>query len=189
MIALVPHAPAGLDDRLAVAACARRPRADVLRLEFRLAGALAAVRIPPPEPPRIAPDLWRHTCLEAFVGHAGAPAYCEVNLSPSGAWAVRAFRTYRDGVVLDDPALAPALTVAWEGGDLQIEATLSLAAAPTPPADAAWCLGLAAVVEDHTGALSYWALGHPRPRPDFHDRAGWTQRLEAPAAACEGGRS
>ena len=29
-----------------------------------------------------------------------------------------------------------------------------------------------AVVEDHEGQLSYWALCHPVERPDFHDAAG-----------------
>ena len=44
--------------------------------------------------------------------------------------------------------------------------------------DAAWLaslqspaalrLGLAAVIEDRAGVLSYWALKHPVEKPDFH---------------------
>ena len=35
------------------------------------------------------------------------------------------------------------------------------------------------------GTLSYWALGHPAARPDFHDRRGFLLRL-APASPTGG---
>jgi hypothetical protein len=38
-------------------------------------------------------------------------------------------------------------------------------------------LGLTAVVEDHSGRMSYWALRHPAEKPDFHDAGGFVARL------------
>jgi len=31
-----------------------------------------------------------------------------------------------------------------------------------------WLAGLSAVIEEPTGAISYWALAHPSDKPDFH---------------------
>lgn len=36
------------------------------------------------------------------------------------------------------------------------------------PADAPWRLGLSAVIEETSGAKSYWALAHAPGKPDFH---------------------
>ena len=41
-------------------------------------------------------------------------------------------------------------------------------------------IGLSAVIEDTAGSLSYWALHHPRSKPDFHHRGGFILRLTAP---------
>jgi hypothetical protein len=41
--------------------------------------------------------------------------------------------------------------------------------------------GFTAVLELEDGSLSYWALHHPKPQPDFHDRGGWT--VEWPPSA------
>jgi hypothetical protein len=38
-------------------------------------------------------------------------------------------------------------------------------------------IGLCAVIEEKSGALSYWALRHPRRKPDFHDRRGFVLEL------------
>jgi hypothetical protein len=38
-------------------------------------------------------------------------------------------------------------------------------------------LALAAVIEDGNGRLSYWALGHPQGKPDFHHPDGFTLEL------------
>src|SRR5262245_54711727 len=46
---------------------ASRAADGVFHLAFTLDGDLSRLRIPPPAPPRVAHDLWRHTCFEAFV--------------------------------------------------------------------------------------------------------------------------
>ena len=68
---------------------------------------------------------------------------------------------------------APHLTCRRDTHTLTLEALL-----PLPPSSGPLRLGLSAVIETTDGALSYWALAHPAPRPDFHQRAGWTLRLE-----------
>src|SRR5215469_6591442 len=70
---------------------------DELRISYRLEGDLGRIRLPAPRAPRIASDLWRHTCFEAFIAVEGQPAYHEFNFSPSGEWAVFAFSGYREG--------------------------------------------------------------------------------------------
>jgi hypothetical protein len=111
--------------------------------------------------------LWRHTCVEAFLMAGGGPAYHELNFSPSGAWAAYAFRGYRDGGALD-AELEPAVVVRHERDRLQVDAVVPVACVPQAGSGTALRLGLAAVLEDADGSLSYWALRHPGERPDFH---------------------
>jgi len=42
-----------------------------------------------------------------------------------------------------------------------------------------WRLGLAAVIEETNGRMSYWALKHPLGKADFHQTDGFA--LELPA--------
>ena len=65
-------------------------------------------------------------------------------------------------------------------------ATATLAATLAMPAladVAVWRVGLTTVVEDASGAKSFWALSHPRDEPDFHNQAGFAARLAAPGRA------
>lgn len=39
-------------------------------------------------------------------------------------------------------------------------------------------MGLSAVMEDCSGALSHWSLHHPSSLPDFHHREGFIAVLE-----------
>ena len=165
-----------------IVACVRRSPAEMLALQFSLDGELGALRIPAPRPPRSVGGLWQHTCFEVFVAGDGE-GYHEYNFSPSSEWAAHAFRRYREGGLLSDEALAPSIVVRTEPGGLHLEATVPLdRLAPSYPT-APLRLGLAAVIEDASGALSYWALRHPPGRPDFHHADGLALRLETPGDA------
>ena len=75
-----------------------------------------------------------------------------------------------------DLARPPTIAVARETGELRVTADVELSAlrqAPWP-----WRVGLCAVVAETGGACSYWALRHPGPKPDFHEAAGFTVRIE-----------
>ena len=49
------------------------------------------------------------------------------------------------------------------------------------PERSPWQLALTAVIEDTTGALSYWALAHPSGAPDFHHPDCFVLELPEPA--------
>jgi hypothetical protein len=146
-----------------------------LVLRFVLTAELAQLRIAPPARPRAADELWRHTCFETFVAGDGA-AYHEFNFSPSGEWAAYAFRGYRErGGAL--PQVDPRIAVHSGEGQLELEATIALELLPASAGPLR--LGLCAVIEDRSGALSYWALRHAAGRPDFHHRQGFVAKLES----------
>jgi hypothetical protein len=135
-----------------------------LQLFYRLAGDLARLRIPKPGEPLNTDGLWRHTCLEAFIGSRGTPAYREFNFSPSGAWAAYAFAGYREGMT---PLEMPLPGIALQLSEHALELAVRLPAEALPVASPRR-LGLSAVIETVDAVLSYWALRHAAERPDFH---------------------
>lgn len=167
-----------------VAARAERTADGLLRLAFTLEGTLARLVLPAPAAVRVAHDLWRHTCFEAFVAAENAAAYHELNLAPSGAWGAFAFHAYRAGGPLADPALAPRIAVRTAGDTLTLDAAVRLERLSPAYRGAVLRLGLAAVVEEVGGACSYWALHHPPGPPDFHHGDAFRVRLEPPGTAC-----
>jgi hypothetical protein len=139
-----------------------------LTVTYILAGDLDRVRIPTPQPLRIADRLWEHTCCEIFIRCEDLPAYHEFNFAPSGEWAAYAFVRYREGAPLIDEALHPHVTVRSAGGKLELDAVIRLDRLSPMHAHARLSLALSAVVEDSDGRLSYWALAHRPGKPDFH---------------------
>ena len=55
-------------------------------------------------------------------------------------------------------------------------ATRSFAASTSTEA-AKLRVALCVVIEELDGALSYWALAHPAPRPDFHHPDGFALEI------------
>lgn len=162
----------------------RRHGTGLLGIDYQLRADLGpqptAVLLPPPAAvPSRRDGLWQHTCLEAFVAVADQPAYWEFNLAPSGDWALYRFTGYRSGqhapaaAALPFPAPPFTVTRRRDGLRLSLHAPLpaELAAAPH------LAIGISAVLEQRHGQLSYWALHHPAPQPDFHRREGFSLRL------------
>src|SRR6266849_8342869 len=89
----------------------RRSAGAELQMTFRLDGDIPRIQVPLPGVPRIATELWRHTCFEAFIAMEGQAAYHEFNFAPSRAWTVYAMRGYRDGAPLADVTKRPHITV------------------------------------------------------------------------------
>lgn len=160
--------------------------ADRLRLRFRLTAEPAHAWRMPPETgaPARRDRLWEHTCVEAFLAPQDAAAYWEINLTPGGDWNVYRFDGPRTGMREEPRVRAPRMERAADTGPTTVAlvATLDLAGLPELAA-ASLCVGLAAVVEAADGSLAHWALRHPGPRPDFHDRATFVVRLPAAAEA------
>jgi hypothetical protein len=184
--ALHPHPATALPPDCSLHASARWLGADCLALRYELTGALQAMRLPATVAQRSRRDgLWHNSCFELFMRAPGQHAYLEANFSPSGHWAAWVFRDYRSDPVAIDIAPPRITVLRRDDAALVLEAELDFAApllgrlAPGAhdASQQAWRLGFAAVLESQQGALSYWALAHPRERPDFHDAGGHMHAL------------
>jgi hypothetical protein len=146
---------------------ATRPRPGHLVLRYMVSGKIAELRLPPLTASTRTDELWRHTCFEAFIRPPTGEAYYEFNVAPSTQWAVYSFNGYRNGMRITDEVGAPFIET-QPGADFYVlQASLDLERAHLPK-DAIWRLGLSAVIEEQSSALSYWALSHPPGRADFH---------------------
>jgi hypothetical protein len=145
-----------------------RTQANDLSLAYTLTGDITRLRLPPVGPWRPGDGLWQHTCFEAFISVKGNEAYYEFNFAPSGEWAVYAFRRYRDITPFHDGGIAPELAVRRTNESLELETVIPVGRLPDIQTGSGLRVGLSAVVEDQAGPLSYWALKHPRGKPDFH---------------------
>jgi hypothetical protein len=119
-------------------------------------------------------ELWRHTCFEAFLRAKDGTAYYELNVSPSTEWALYSFKSCRKGMAPVAGATPPEVRMQRTAHRLQMDVRLDLRSLSRVGS-----LALAAVVEDENARLSYWALTHPAPQPDFHHPDGFV--LEIPA--------
>ncbi|MEO8223983.1 MAG: DOMON-like domain-containing protein, partial [Gammaproteobacteria bacterium] len=166
-----PASPPGPVQHIEVRA--RRAVDDRLNITWQLAADLARVRIPEPMPAARADGLWRHTCFELFVADPAGSAYREFNFSPAGAWAAYLFSGYRTGMAPLPLADPPACR--WQRSPAELRLTVELSLADLLPGwrQASPRLALAAVIEDDSGALGYWALRHRAGPPDFHASEGF----------------
>lgn len=139
--------------------------------EFRLEDCrMSRIRLPAPMPPGAADGLWKHSCFEVFVAVPGEPGYREYNFSPSGQWAIYAFRGWRERIAGFTVAAAPEIEVHAVDRGLRLRARVPAAALPRVPPGSALQIGLAAVIERSDGQLEYWAVRHAAAQPDFHAR-------------------
>ncbi len=144
-------------------------RAGTLALRYDLRGRLAEVAIPPvAQQPARRHGLWQETCFELFLGLRKAPPYWEFNLSPAGHWNVYRFSAYRQGMAEETAFTSMRFGVLRRPDSLELalEIDLDRLVPQAAPLEAA----VAAVLKLRDGRLSYWALSHPGPRPDFHRR-------------------
>lgn len=149
-----------------------RPHPDRLVLTYEVTGTIDDVRLPPVTAPARTDELWRHTCLEAFIRPEQDTAYCELNFAPSTQWAAYRFDRYRSGMQPATGIDQPRIETQIEPHRHTLRAEVAL-----KPLSAAYHLGLAAVIEETNGNKSYWALAHPPGKPDFHHADGFACAL------------
>ena len=154
-----------------VTAAARWLTDGQLGFYYVLEGDADAVRLPVLRQADRADELWRHTCCEAFVAGPVAGAYTEFNFSPSASWAAYQFIAYREGMKPVAVVADPSIEVRVSPGSIELDALIGSRSVPLG-ADGL-LVGLAVVIEEVSGQLSYWALAHPAPRPDFHHADGF----------------
>lgn len=139
-----------------------------LRISFRIDGAIGQLRLPQRGSALRADGLWQHSCFEAFVRSDASDSYHEFNFAPSGDWAAYRFASRREG--RQSPALpAPTMEFRRAVDVFELNSTIALSGIPDLAEAQALQAGLAAVIEDQNGGLSYWALAHRAAQPDFHD--------------------
>jgi hypothetical protein len=155
-----------------------RPRPGQLALRYIVEADAAALAVAPPTDPARTDGLWKTTCFEAFVRAPEAEAYAELNFAPSGQWAAYAFDRPREG--MHDAQLAPP-AIAWDPAALALDAQADLALIDLLDPAGPWRLALTAVIEETSGARSYWALAHPPGKADFHALDGFALTLPGPA--------
>jgi hypothetical protein len=145
-----------------------------LQLSYQLSGDIGKLKVPAPQPMQRRDELWRHTCCELFIATPDQASYLEFNFSPSGEWAAYKFNDYRQGMAPAQLAVPPQIELISTNTLLELRVRLQLDHVPFIDRDlGTWQLGLTAVIEDNTGQLSYWALSHPSPQPDFHHLDGF----------------
>jgi hypothetical protein len=174
--ALKLHPDSRCDAATRIEVYVSRGRPGNLVLRYFVTGTMSELRMPPVTAPTRADELWRHTCLEAFVRAPLAKDYYEFNFSPSTQWAAYKFGSYRDGMSIASEISAPRIEVWSNGACCEMQVSLDLSGLPT---DSAWRLGLAAVIEEANGRISYWALKHPPGKADFHHSDCFTLDLAA----------
>jgi hypothetical protein len=139
-----------------------------LALLYVVTGDIGALRLAAMGTPERADGLWRQTCFEAFVRPQAREEYYEFNFAPSLQWAAYRFSGYRSGMRSAEEFSGLRIEIESDASRLELRAELALSDLSDLPKDAALQLGLSAIVEEATGAMSYWALAHPAGKPDFH---------------------
>jgi hypothetical protein len=148
----------------------RGERSTALELRYRATGPQVAECLQTAIAGSRGDGLWAHTCCELFVRPGVGTNYREFNFSPRGAWAAYDFDDYRAGMRPAVLASEPRLQLLQEADAWTLAVTLAgNDMLPAASAGALW-LGLAAVMHLPDAPLSYWALRHMSPKPDFHHR-------------------
>jgi hypothetical protein len=147
-----------------------------LAIVYTLAGPLQELLI---APPAAAPArqwvLWETTCFEFFLAIPETTAYWEFNLSPAGHWNLFRLADNRQGIQ-EEPALQVLpLTVNRQPERLTLTLDVDLAAIIQP--ETSLEVAVSTVLQHQDGRLSYWALTHPGPKPDFHNRTGFLLKV------------
>jgi hypothetical protein len=177
---LLCHPATRCDAITRIEASVQHVRGNRLGFRYVLHGEIGNVRMPAAAAPVRCDGLWEHTCFEALIGAGDDPAYLEFNFSPSSAWAAYRFSGYRADMTTLDGIDAPDIDVRSGIGVIELNARVRL---PADIANRPLRVALAAVIEHCDGHHSYWALQHPREKPDFHHEGGFTMHIEAPARA------
>lgn len=170
MLRLISHSAHPSQTVTQVVVTAARPSRERIELTYRIDGDLDAIRWPEPADAAFTDELWTHTCPEAFIAGEG-DFYRELNLSPSTRYAIYDFNGYRGHMRNADER---DVAIRWDRtrGELRAECAM-----PALAQVDVWRVGLTMVIEDVSGAKSFWALSHPSPEPDFHNAASFSARL------------
>jgi hypothetical protein len=152
---------------------------DELAIRYQIDGDIARLRLPEPGFARRRDGLWQHSCFEAFLRADASDSYYEFNGAPSGDWAAYRFAGRRSDRA--SPGMpAPRISFRRHRDVCELTAGIPIGALPELARARAINAGLAAVIEDQDGRLTWWALAHGGEQPDFHDPSTFLLQLAAP---------
>jgi len=147
-----------------------------LALSYELRGSLAEVVVPvAADPPSRKDELWTTTCFEFFLAPSASQRYWEFNLSPAGHWNVYRFDGYRQGMQTESALTALPFSVQAQPTTVHLNVEVDLE--KIVPSASSLEVAIAAVIQPTQGEVSYWALTHPGPEADFHQRQGFILRI------------
>lgn len=147
-----------------------------LFVRYSLECDTSMLMLPEPDQPSRADRLWETTCFELFIRRPDGDRYFEYNFSPSTQWALYRFSDYRKGMA-EEMISRPRITCDYSESHFALNAEFDL---PDGWREGPFTLGLAAVVEESDGTISYWALAHPPGEPDFHHGDCFALQVDAP---------
>ena len=165
---LKPFPCAGLPPHLSITGGVER-HAGIFSISYELTGQLADVVVPPPsDMPVRMNGLWEETCFEFFLGVRDSDRYWEFNLSPVGHWNVYSFMSYRSGMQEEESFASLPIRFGTQPDALRL--TLEFSLDRIMPLEQVLQVAVSAVIKKRDGVVSFWALKHPGPQPDFHRR-------------------
>ena len=168
---LKPFQSAGLLPHLEITGYVGRS-SNKLSISYALSGPLAELMIPALADIRLRKNrLWEETCFEFFLAPVNSDHYWEFNLSTSGHWNVYSFTSCRDGMHEETAFTALPFSVQLHRGSLLLSLEVELD--KIVPPDQALKINISAVIKTIKGRVTFWALTHPGPQPDFHRRDGF----------------
>jgi hypothetical protein len=169
LVAFEPTHPLRVEARWQLAAPRSATAARTLRLRFEVYDPDEVVIWPASsQAPAERDGLWKHSCMELFIGQDGADSYGELNVSPSGDWAFYYFAAYRQRQAIVGPAPAPmSIFVEGDATSRSVSFEVELRRLRDLIGEPPWRWQPTAVLETSSG-LTYWAPSHPATRPDFH---------------------
>lgn len=150
-------------------------QANQLNLKYQLGGDLSTVIIPKADSsPTRQYDLWDHTCFEFFLRLKNTFKYWEFNLAPTGDWNVFRFHGLRQDIAEEMSFQDLPFTVMQTEECLRLNIDIDLdLLIDRQQIDVA----VTSVIENQDRQLSYWALTHPAPEPDFHHQNSFLIKL------------
>ena len=145
-------------------------------INYRLEGDLQSLVLPAPNRGfSRRHELWRKTCFELFFSVPDEASYWEVNLAPDGDWNCYNFAGYRREMQ-EEAAMDGIIShTDFVGREFSLSCHLPLGRLVAD--DQPLVLGIAAVLVDTAGAVSYWALDHCNNMPDFHDKTSFILQI------------
>lgn len=168
---LIPFSHDNTTKTLRISAQATKISENEIVCAFELAGPMNQILWPSNLPTELRCDgLWQHSCFEIFFSADFHPnsKYTEINCAPNGAWNAYEFLSYRTGMISSAQTSVRLSRQELEQQRALVEFTVT----STSPLNTN-CVGISAVIEFTNGAKSYWALHHPGPQADFHNKEGW----------------